>query len=122
MGIPLASILCSELGIPFTIIRKRAYGLPGELCAIQKTGYSKSKLFINGIAEDDTIILIDDVLSTGNTMLALIQALQSMNVKIKGLFVVIDKGEKAKDLFLKTGVLVHSLVRISIKDKQIVFL
>jgi adenine phosphoribosyltransferase len=121
MGIPIASILCCEIGIPLTIIRKRPYGLPGEVRVIQKTGYSKANLFINGIKKDDTILLIDDVLSTGNTMLGLIQALHSINVKIKGLFVVINKGDEEKNIFLKTGVPVHSIININIKDKQIVF-
>jgi adenine phosphoribosyltransferase len=122
MGIPVSSILCNELNIPLTIVRKRSYGLSGELEVTQQTGYSKSKLFINGINDSDTIILVDDVLSTGNTMLSVIQTLQSINVTIKGVFIVIDKGDKAKDIFENTGVPVHSLIQILIKDKQVVIL
>ena len=51
MGIPLASALSLDMGIPFTIIRKREYGLPGEVSVEQVTGYSKSKLYINGLTE-----------------------------------------------------------------------
>ncbi len=64
MGIPLATSLSLDLGIPFTIIRKRQYGLPGEVSVEQVTGYSKSKMYINGLKKGDTIILVDDVLST----------------------------------------------------------
>ena len=38
MGIPLATALSLDMNIPFTIIRKRKYGLPGEVCVEQKTG------------------------------------------------------------------------------------
>ncbi|HHH84018.1 MAG TPA: adenine phosphoribosyltransferase, partial [Thermoplasmatales archaeon] len=31
MGIPIATALSLKTGIPFTIIRKRSYGLPGEV-------------------------------------------------------------------------------------------
>jgi len=31
MGIPLASVLALEMNLPFTIIRKREYGLPDEV-------------------------------------------------------------------------------------------
>lgn len=45
MGIPIGiglSIICD---IPLVIIRKRKYGLPGEIEVSQVTGYSKSQLF-----------------------------------------------------------------------------
>ena len=51
MGIPIGiglSIICD---IPLVIIRKRKYGLPGEIEISQTTGYSKSQLFLNGINE-----------------------------------------------------------------------
>ena len=62
MGIPLASLLSIEIGIPFVIIRKRRYGLHGEVSVEQVTGYSKSKLFINGLKKGDNIMIVDDVL------------------------------------------------------------
>jgi adenine phosphoribosyltransferase len=51
MGIPLATALSLKLKIPFVIIRKRTYGLPGEIDVEQITGYSKSKLYINGLKD-----------------------------------------------------------------------
>ena len=62
---PLALMLSLQLGIPFTIIRKREYGLPGEVSIEQVTGYSKSKMYVNGLKKSDRVVIVDDVLSTG---------------------------------------------------------
>ena len=76
MGIPIGiglSIICD---IPLVIIRKRKYGLPGEIEISQTTGYSKSQLFLNGINKGDRVIVVDDVISTGGTLLATLESLK----------------------------------------------
>ena len=55
MGIPLASALSLNMKLPFVIIRKRSYGLSREVNVEQKTGYSKSRLYINGLKKGDKI-------------------------------------------------------------------
>ncbi len=122
MGIPLASVLCLKMNIPFTIIRKRSYGLSTECPLKQVTGYSTSTLFINGLKEGDSIVIVDDVLSTGGTLRSVLQTLQQINVRVKGVFVVVDKGINAAKISKETGVPVHALITISITDGSIVFL
>ena len=39
MGIHLATALSLETGVPFVVIRKREYGLPGEHVITKSTGY-----------------------------------------------------------------------------------
>ena len=95
MGIPLASVLSQMMQLPFTIIRKRTYGLPGEVSVEQVTGYSKSHLYINGLNRRDRVVIVDDVLSTGGTLIAVLQALLKIGVVIKGVFIAIDKGNVA---------------------------
>ena len=122
MGIPIATLLSKEMDIPFTIIRKRRYSLADESCVQQETGYSRSELFINGIQKNETIVLVDDIISTGGTLSAIIQTLKAMNVTIKAGFVIIDKGNNTEDIIKKTGVPLHSLVRITIQNNEVVIL
>ena len=49
MGIPLAACITERTGIPYSVIRKRRYGLPGEISLDQRTGYSHSPMYVNGV-------------------------------------------------------------------------
>ena len=115
MGIPLAAALSLKTGIPFNIIRKRAYGLPGEVSVTQETGYSSSQLFINGLYKGDRVVIVDDVVSTGGTLVAVIQALRSMGVNIQKIIIAINKGDLPV-IEKKIGMPVHALIHIEVND------
>jgi len=116
MGIPLASALSLEMNIPFTIIRKRSYGLPGEVSVEQVTGYSKANLYVNGLKKGQTIVIVDDVLSTGGTLRAVLSVLKQIGVIVKGVFIVIDKGNNAKKIMNESKVTITTLVTIDVVD------
>ncbi len=95
MGIPIATALSLRTNIPFTIVRKRQYGLPGEKEILQRTGYSISKMYINGLGKGDKVIIVDDMLSTGGTLKALLQTLREMGVIVKDVVMVVEKEHAA---------------------------
>lgn len=121
MGIPLATRLSEKMNLPFTIIRKRQYELPGEVSVEQVTGYSKSRLFINGLSKGNRIVIVDDVLSTGGTLKAVLSALKTMGVTVKGVFIAIDKGSVAQRIEQEFAVAIHTLVTIDVVDGKVVF-
>ncbi len=112
MGIPIASLLSVKTGISFTIIRKRSYGLEGEISVEQVTGYSKSKLFINGMEPDSHVIFVDDVLSTGGTLVAVVQALRETGAHLKEILIAVDKSENREAMEAVVGVPIKVLCRI----------
>jgi adenine phosphoribosyltransferase len=116
MGIPIATALSLKTGIPFTIIRKRSYGLPGEVPIQQTTGYSSANLFINGLKRGDRVVIVDDVVSTGGTLVAVVKALKLMNVQVKKIIIAINKGNLT-DIEQKTGMPIHALVNIEVNDR-----
>ncbi len=120
MGIPLAIPLSLDLDIPYSIVRKKQYGLPGEVVLRQKTGYSDNTMSINGVEKGDKVVIIDDVLSTGGTMIALIYALQKeIGAEIVDIIVPVNKNY-GKDIVKKnTGVTVKTLVDVSIVDDKV---
>ncbi len=119
MGIPLASALSLDLGIPFTIIRKRQYGLPGEVSVEQVTGYSKSKMYVNGLKKGDTVILVDDVLSTGGTLKAVLYVLKEIGVIVKGVFIAVYKGTCKEELAKIYGIPITTIVDIDVVDGKV---
>lgn len=120
MGIHLATALSLETGIPFVIVRKRQYGLPGELEFSKKTGYGESKLYINDLHEGENIILIDDVVSTGGTLIALIDRLKEIKVNIEYTVVAVEKGAGKSIVEEKTGTKLISLVKLDVIDGKVV--
>lgn len=119
MGIPLATALSLDMDVPFTIIRKRSYELSDEQAVKQKTGYSECTLFINGLKENDSVVIVDDVLSTGGTLKAVLHTLENMNVSVKAVFVAVDKGDVAHNLSEETGIPIKSLVHISVSKDSV---
>lgn len=120
MGIPIATSLSSKMNIPFTIIRKREYNIPGEIAVEQKTGYSKSKLYLNGLKKGEKIVLVDDVISTGGTLKSILKSLKKMALIVKAVIIVIDKGESTKDIIKETKIDIHTLIKLKIENGKIV--
>lgn len=119
MGIPLATTLSLNMNIPFTIIRKRKYDFPDEVSVEQATDYSNSKLYINGLKKGDKIVIVDDVLSTGGTLRAVLTALKKMGVVIKGVFIAVNKGNVAKEIMDESNVSITTLVNIDVIDGRV---
>ena len=119
MGIHHATVLSMKTGIPFVVVRKRRYGLPGEVAVHQMTGYSEGELYINGVDSGDRVVVIDDVVSTGGTLLAVLEALREMDVDVRDVITVIDKGEGSRVVRERTGFNVKSLVRVDVIDGRV---
>jgi adenine phosphoribosyltransferase len=120
MGIHLATVISLKTGIPFVVVRKRFYGLEGEIAVHQTTGYSKGELYVNGLWKGDRIFLVDDVVSTGGTMIAVIQALQRIGTEIVDVMAIIEKGDGKKNVEDKTGIKVKTLVRANVFNGKVV--
>ena len=120
MGIHLATALSLATDIPFVVIRKRQYGLEGEQQVYQKTGYGSSNLFINDLHAGEKILLIDDVVSTGGTLVALIKTLKDLGLDIKSVVAVIEKGDGKKIVEQETGLELLSIVTLDVIDGKVV--
>ena len=113
MGIPLATALSLEMNIPFCIIRKRSYGLPDEVSTEQKTGYSTSTLYINGLKKGENVVLVDDIISTGGTLRAVLSALKDIGVNVKGVVVAVDKDNHSE--YIEKGFHIELISLINIR-------
>jgi adenine phosphoribosyltransferase len=118
MGIPIGISLSIICDIPLVIIRKRKYGLPGEIEVSQVTGYSKSQLFLNGINKGDRVIVVDDVISTGGTLLATLQSLKVAGAIVKDVVVVIRRGGGVERLKAE-GYAVKTMVDVEVDESRV---
>jgi adenine phosphoribosyltransferase len=120
MGLPLGAALAINVKKPLVIIRKKSYGLEGEVAVDQITGYSEAKLFINGLEPHDKVVIVDDVISTGGTLKAVLKALDEMGVDVVDVVVVIEKGENKDALERETGTVIKTLVKVDVIDGKVV--
>jgi len=111
MGIHIGSVLSTMTDIPMTIMRKREYKLPCEIAVHQTTGYSKGELYLNGVYKGDRVVIIDDVISTGGTMKALLKALEIAGADIVDICIAIQRGDP------DIGRPYKSLVKIEVTEK-----
>jgi adenine phosphoribosyltransferase len=123
MGLPLTAPLSMATGIPLVIARKRAYGLQGEIEIDQSTGYSKGEMYLNNIQEGERIAILDDVLSTGGTLEAVIEGVRRANAEVTNVVAVVEKGDGLVRLQAKyPDIKIQSLVRLKMDGDQVVLL
>jgi len=119
MGFPLAAALSMETGLPYKFIRKRKYGLDGEIPISQSTGYSEDEMYLNFVEKGDNVFLIDDVLSTGGTLKSIIKALQNLDVNICDVMVVFEKVGAKEKLEEELGVKIKSLLKVKMDGSEV---
>jgi adenine phosphoribosyltransferase len=93
MGLPLLAAVGDATGKPTVVIRKRQYGMEGEVRVDVATGYSQSATYINDIEPGERILIVDDVISTGGTLEPILATLEEMGVILQDVVIAIEKGE-----------------------------
>lgn len=118
MGIHIATAVSLQTDVPLVVIRKREYGLEGEVALHQETGYSESEMFINDVEEGDRVVVLDDVLSTGGTLRAITDALEHIGADVADVLAVIKKaGPNDLD---ESDVDVKTLINVDVVDGEVV--
>lgn len=113
MGIHHGTALSLASDIPLVVVRKRSYGFPAEVAVHQETGYGESDLYLNGVEAGDRVVFVDDVLSSGSTIEAICNALESVGAEVVDAVVVLrridaDHADVARD--------VTSLLDVRVRD------
>jgi adenine phosphoribosyltransferase len=117
MGIHIGALLSVRTGLPLNIIRKRGYGVEGEMVLGQETGYSRGSMYVNNIRGADVITIVDAVISTGGTLCATLDAVCSRGAIVKDIICAIERGDGVKKVFDNTGFKVKTLARIDVTDR-----
>lgn len=118
-GILVASTALST-GLPFGMARWYPTGLENQISVDFIMEYTSGKLYLNGIEQGDQVIIVDDMISTGGTMLALIEAVKLAKANIVDIICVAEKIEYGgvHRVYEKTGYLVKTLIKISVSGER----
>jgi len=122
MALPLCAPLAVRGQKPMVVGRKRQYHLEGEIKVDQKTGYSKGEIHLNDISHGERVLIVDDVISTGGTLDAVIKGVSECGASVEHVITVIEKGPGLEMLKNKHDVRFESLIKVEMDGKEIVFL
>jgi len=100
-AVPIATAVSLESEIPLLMIRK------------EKKGYGTSKLIEGDLNENDDVILVEDVTTTGGSLLKAINAIRDNGGVVKKAFVVVDREEGAMDAFVNEDLILEPLISVS---------
>jgi orotate phosphoribosyltransferase len=97
-AVPLAAVLCLELGVPFVMLRK------------EKKGHGTGNAIEGELNKGERVLLVEDVTTSGGSVLAGIEAVRASGALCDTVLTVVDRGEGAKGLLNKHGIDLVSLV------------
>lgn len=100
-AVPIATAVSLESKLPLLMIRK------------EKKGYGTSKLIEGELNEGDDVIVVEDVSTTGGSLLKAIKAIQENGGNVKRAFVVVDRQEGAIEAFKKEGIVLEPLISVN---------
>lgn len=119
-GAHIATAASLATGAPLTLARMYVYPVE-RVCATaavvsRRSQYLEGQLVLNGIRPGTRVLIVDDTLSTGGTLIALIEAIRQRGGDTAGAIAVIEKvdaGGRARVL-KATGIHVRTLLQIRV--------
>jgi len=99
-AVPIATAVALHSHIPMLMIRKA------------KKDYGTSQLIEGELKEGNKVIVVEDVTTTGNSLLKAVKAVQDKGGIVERTFVVVDRQEGAVEALKKEGIILEPLVSI----------
>ena len=119
-GAILGAAVSLDTGLALAIARPYTYQVPG-IRVNYDSEYCKGSLFVNGIVRDDRVTIVDDTISTGGVLVALIRAVREAVAIVHYDIPFIQKlhnGGVAR-VQKQTGVEVKTILKIQIRDGKV---
>ena len=99
-AIPIVTAVSIVANIPMLMIRK------------SKKDYGTSELIEGDLNEGDSVIVLEDVTTTGNSLINAVKAVSENGGLVKKAYVIVDRNEGAIDNLKKEGVDLEPLVTV----------
>ncbi|CAI1809907.1 Adenine phosphoribosyltransferase [Serratia entomophila] len=106
-------------GMPYGIARWYPSGLEGQVRVDFDCEYTDGSLFLNGVEPGDKVYIVDDLISTGGTLIGLVEAIRQAGAEVSGIVCVAEKTNYggSERVFKATGIPVTSLVEVGVSGE-----
>ena len=125
LGIPIASLVANLKKKPLAVIRKRWFSDKGLLSVVEyASGYESGKYYIYGVEKGDRVLIVDDAISTGGTLIPIIKNLEENQVDIRDIICILEKPDYGgKDnVYKMTGKNVKTLIKLKMENNEIKYI
>ncbi|WP_304328520.1 orotate phosphoribosyltransferase [Candidatus Culexarchaeum yellowstonense] len=101
-GIPFATMLAYRFRKPLIYVRKEV-----------ERGHGRGRIVEGVLNVNDRVVIIDDVATTGESLMLTAQSIISMGGRVEDAVVLVDREQGAEAKLMKMGIKLHSLIKIS---------
>lgn len=111
----IAVCVALQRHLAFSLAKQNPVNIPDEVEVVFKMAYSDSmKLYLNGVYKGDNVVLIDDMVDSGGTLIALINAVKSTGANILDVICLAEKVEfnGVERVFKETGIKVKTILKV----------
>ena len=117
----IATVVSLITGIPLAMARWYPSNLDGEIKLPFDCEYMEGELYINGIEKGDNVVIVDDMISTGGTMVALIKGVKKVGAKVSDIVVVCEKVEYkgVERIERETAIKPKVVIRVSMSGNKV---
>ncbi len=107
-------------GLPFGMARWMPNKLANQISSIFSCEYTKGTLYICGIEQGDQVCIIDDLISTGGTLIGMIKTIQKIGADILDIIVIGAKIEYngVERILNETGIQAKPILEISVENNN----
>lgn len=116
-GAILGGAVSLAVGLPLAVARWYSYDLGDRSVSVPiESEYFSGTLYVNGVEQGDRLTIVDDTISTGGTLTALIEAVHAAGAKVTEVLTVVEKAENGgrQKVAERFGVEIRSLLRIGV--------
>ena len=119
-GAILVAAVSLQANLPLALARWNPSGVPGQIAVDFAMEYTQGTLYLNGVERGDQVLIVDDLISTGGTLVALIRAVRQAGAHIRDVVCVAEKIEYGGGARVQaeTGLAVKTLVKISVAGER----
>jgi len=101
-GVPFATMLAYMFRKPLIYVRKEV-----------ERGHGRGRIVEGVLNVNDRVVMIDDVATTGESLMLTAQSIISMGGRVEDAVVLVDREQGAEAKLMKMGIKLHSLIKIS---------
>ncbi|KAM9225105.1 uridine 5'-monophosphate synthase [Dugong dugon] len=100
-ALPMATVICSTNQIPMLIRRK------------ESKDYGTKRLVEGTVNPGETCLIIEDVITSGSSVLETVEVLQKEGLKVTDAIVLLDREQGGKEMLEAHGIHLHSVCTLS---------